>query len=411
MRSMRARRHPTRPAAAVALCLAVAACAAAPASADVFNGRIAFTSFRVDPTASLEVGGDIFSMNADGSDQRRLTTNPEIDRQPDWSPGGTNIAYTIRKPGEKTNFEVARMTAAGTGQRRLTTTATGQASSQPAWFPNGHGILFRRSGPTSRVGSIWQMGPLGQNPLLRFQPPQPPLYPSFSPDSRKILFTAIMSPAGDTDRAIFTVNADGSGLTTLFDVPGAYDSGPAWSPAGNRIAFESDADVAGGNPEHDTEIWTMAADGSDAHQLTHNALHDEGAAWSPDGKLLAYSSGPDNEHEDIDVMTSTGQHLRQLTTFPGLDESPDWQAIPAPKTTRRCGVPDTSGSGAHDVRETGLTCPRVLALAHRWTASGRPREISGFAVRATDFGGVKRIEMTRRKSGRSQLVAFLDQPS
>jgi hypothetical protein len=404
-------RHAPRHAAAAALCLAIVACAAAPASADVFNGRIAFTSFRVDPTASLEVGGDIFSMNADGSDQRRLTTNPEIDRQPDWSPGGTNIAYTIRKPGEKTNFEVARMTAAGTGQRRLTTTASGEASSQPAWFPDGHGILFRRSGPTSRIGSIWRMGPLGQSPLLQYQPPHPPLYPSFSPDMTKILFTAILSPTGDTDRGIFDVNADGSGLTTLFDMPGAYDSGPAWSPAGNRIAFESDADVAGGNPEHDMEIWTMAADGTDAHQLTHNALRDEGAAWSPDGKLLAYSSGPDNDHEDINVMTSTGQHLRQLTTFPGLDESPDWQAIPAPKTTRRCGDAVTSGPGARDVRTTGLTCPRVLALARRWTKAHRPRTISGFAVTVDDFGGTHRVVMRRRAArGARQLVAFLDQP-
>ncbi len=69
----------------------------ASASAAVFDGRIGFTSLRVDPSASLEVGGDVFSMNADGSDVRRLTTNPELDRQPDWSPGGTQIAYTIHK--------------------------------------------------------------------------------------------------------------------------------------------------------------------------------------------------------------------------------------------------------------------------------------------------------------------------
>jgi len=69
------------------------------------------------------------------------------------------------------------MTAGGTGHRRLTITETGQASSQPSWLPDASG-LFRRSGPTSRVGAIWQMGPLGEAPGPRFAPPAPPLYPS-----------------------------------------------------------------------------------------------------------------------------------------------------------------------------------------------------------------------------------------
>jgi hypothetical protein len=208
------------------------------------------------------------------------------------------------------------------------------------------------------------------------------------------------------------VGADGSGLTTLFDVPGSYDSAPAWSPDGTRIAFESNADVAGANPEGDMEIWTMAADGSDATQLTHNALHDEGPAWSPDGgRLIAYTSGVDDEHGDTHVMTATGEHLRRLTFFPGLDESPDWQAIPAPTTTLRCGDA-ARHAGAHDVRARGdgIACGGALALARRWIRAGQPRRISRFAVRVDFFGGVRRVVMTRSAHDRRQLVAFLYQP-
>ncbi len=391
-----------------ALLAGVAAFAAAPAGADVFDGRIAFGSYRTPPSLS----GDIFTVNADGSDVRRITTSPEADRQPDWSPGGTEIAYSIRKPGQKTNFEVARIGANGRGYRQLTTTPDGQASSQPAWFPNGRNILFRRSGPTAASSSIWQMSALGASPFLRYQPPHSPLYPTWSPDASKILFTAMLSPTGDTDRGIFTVNRDGSGLTTLFDMPGTFDSAPAWRPDGRRIAFESDANIAGGNPEGDLEIWTMAADGSDVRQLTHNAIRDEGPAWSPDGgRYLAYSSGLDNTHEDITVMTSNGTYLRKLTDYPGLDESPDWQAIAAPRTARRCGDAVKTGAGARDVRArgVGLRCERVLSLARRWTLSGRPRRISAFTVKRKDFGGTSRVVMTRREAGRSQLVAFLDQ--
>jgi hypothetical protein len=110
-------------------------------------------------------------------------------------------------------------------------------------------------------------------------------------------------------------------------------------------------------------------------------------------------------------MTATGRHLRTITDYPGLDESPDWQSIPAPKTARRCGNAVNSGAGARDVRAggLGLRCERVLSLARRWTLSGRPARISGFAVKTKGFGGTSRVVMTRSEDSRGQLVAFLDQ--
>src|SRR3954454_3866137 len=156
----------------------------AAAHADSFNGRIAFSSFRADPTFRT---GDIFTMNDDGTDLRQLTDNPADDAQSDWSPDGRDIAYRIRKPGSPINFEVARMTASGEGHERLTFTPDREASSQPSWFPDGSGILFRRSG-SGGISSIWQMGLLGEDPLLRFDPPRGQLYPSWSPDMSKVIF-------------------------------------------------------------------------------------------------------------------------------------------------------------------------------------------------------------------------------
>jgi hypothetical protein len=255
------------------------------------------------------------------------------------------------------------------------------------------------------------MGLLGEHPTPRFGPPNVPLYPSWAPDMSRVLFTAILSPSGDTDRGIFTMNADGSGLLKLFDVAGTYDSAPAWSPHGTRIAFESNADVNGGDPEGDMEVWTMNDDGSNPVQLTHNALHDEGPAWSPDGRLLAYTSGPDDRHGDIHVMTRLGQDLRTLTSYAGPDESPDWQAIPAPRTARRCGDLVDQGRGGRDVRAIGrgLDCNAARALARRWARAGRPQRVSGYNAAVRDFGGLRRVILTRGDD-RRRLVAFVYEP-
>ena len=140
------------------------------AGADVFNGRIAFSSFRTSPVPGQPIG-DIFSVNPDGTGLKQLTTNPLDDAQSDCAPDGRNIAYRIRKPDGSVNYEVSRMTAQGTGHLRLTYTPTGEASAQPSWKPDGSGILFRYS--AGRISDPWTMGLFGEHPKLLFQIPEP----------------------------------------------------------------------------------------------------------------------------------------------------------------------------------------------------------------------------------------------
>ena len=393
---------------AVGAALLVAISAASPASADVFNGRIAFTSLR-------DGDREIYTMGTQGGDVRQLTVNAENDAQPDWAPDGRALAYRMQITNPRTLFQAARMEADGDHQTQLTfPVPTGrEQGSQPSWFPDASGFLFRRSG-TSVQPAVWRIGPWGEDPLQVLTASGRQFYPSWSRDMSRILFALTRSEPVDTDRAIAISAPTDPEPTILFDDPGVFDSAPAWSFDGARIAFESDTNRLGTNPEGDREIFMMDADGSAVQQLTRNSIHDEGPAWSPDGTMLAYTSGLDNEHGDIQVMTAGGVHLRQLTTYAGLDESPDWQAIPAPATDRRCGdVPAQTGD-VTDVRAAGrgLHCKQALALAAAWTQGDRTHELRGFDAETEDFGGTWRVVLTHRgaERGNGKLVAFLHQP-
>src|SRR5262249_58093288 len=78
--------------------------------------------------------------------------------------------------------------------------------------------------------------------------------PSWSPDGRKIAFTANSNGSSNGVGDIFTMNPDGSGQTQLTNDP-ADDYGPCWSPDSSKIAFHS-------NRTGNYEIYEIGADGS-----------------------------------------------------------------------------------------------------------------------------------------------------
>jgi Tol biopolymer transport system component len=363
----------------LAVAAAVALGVAAPAYAHgALNGRIAFTSFRDGQL------GDIWTMNPDGSHLRKLTAGPLYDAQSDWSPDGQSIAFR-RGPNAFRSLQVWKMDLYGGD---LSLVATGdpavptQNSTQPSWAPDGQSMIFRATRPPYPDSDIWRMDTDGSNQRLLVHIPGDQLYPSYSPDMTKIAFT---SPLGPGDRGIFTVDADGSNLTKVYDVPGADDSAPAWSPDGRQIAFESDQDG-------DTEVYVMDADGTNVRQLTDNTIHDEGPAWSPDGKRMAFTSGPDNLNGDIWVMNADGSHKLRLMNSPGRDESPDWQPIPHAGDYTSCGDVTHTGGGAYSVKATGngLDCDKAQEVAARWSddalAGQRDDSIEGFVCDTRDAG-------------------------
>ena len=111
-------------------------------------------------------------------------------------------------------------------------------------------------------------------------------------------------------------------------------------------------------------------------------------------------------------MTATGVHISRLTDFPGRDESPDWQSIPAPDTDRRCGELGQGGRLRRTGRAGGgLRCRKALQARAHVVADEQPDRLRRYDVATEDFGGSRAGRPhPPRSAAWPRLVTFLFQP-
>lgn len=179
-----------------------------------------------------------------------------------------------------------------------------------------------------------------------------PSDPSVSPDGRWIAYTIQMGSVRDIailDQATRTYQ--------FLTAHGASDQ-PAWSPAGDRIAFRS---ARAGR----SDIWVIRPDGTGAVNLTAalpEGWHTGYPAWSPDGARLVFSAGFSEDRMTLHVIRADGTGFRPLLSATTLDIEPSWHGSEVVFTRR---TPD----GLSDLYRIPAAGGPVIRLTHSGDAS------------------------------------------
>jgi TolB protein len=231
----------------------------------VARTRIAFASDR-DSTPDRKTK-ELYIVDYDGYNPRRVTVNGSLNILPNWSPDGRALAYLSYRGGTPAVY------LAYIFEGRSTPNLTGEK--------NGSQVL---GGAT------------------------------FSPDGKRIAFASNRS--GNTE--IWVANADGTGTRRLTSTR-SENTAPAWSPTGQEIAFTSNRT---GTPQ----IWVMDSEGLNVRRLSTVGNYNDAPAWNPSRQYseVAYTSRLESGKFDIAVVDLASGQVRQVTQGRGNCEYPSW---------------------------------------------------------------------------------------
>jgi TolB protein len=255
---------------------------------------------------------EIWAMDYDGQNQHIVTKLGTTSLSPRISPDNTRLAFSsIGKEGwaiRMYSLELGRMVAFPAGN-------VGGANFSPAWSGDGSKLAFS----SSRSGdpAIWIADSSGGNPqkLTSFHGGHD-VAPTWNPKTN----AQIAWVSGRTGLPqIYIMDADGANIQRMTD--GGYAISPTWSPSGQFLAFSWNRKYGPGAPGGQ-DIYVMDIASKRWLQLTHDAGSNDYPSWSPDGRHLVFERAIGGRTE-IWTMLADGTEQHQLT-HSGRDFMPNW---------------------------------------------------------------------------------------
>ena len=257
---------------------------------------------------------EIYLVNLDGSNLRRLTFNPGIDTHPAFSPDGTQILFTSNRENE--NADVYVMNADGSAPVKVTNWDTNETAGPGSWSPDGTKIAFFSD--HNGKDDIYVLSAETIRPKVLLSNPQGNLgSTSYSPDGKRLLYTEELDNKAGALKLLDLETRQSTLLKRIEQPRTAVD----WSPDGNWIAF---SDRVNGN----SDVFLIRRDGTELRNLTNHPAMDVGPSWSPVGKRIVFisSRGERPDMNQLYVMNADGTDPRPVTPRKGWESDCTWSA-------------------------------------------------------------------------------------
>ncbi len=249
---------------------------------------------------------ELYLMDYDGRNQRRISGHKSTSGYTDWSPAGDAIAYMSYFAGSPGLYYVEL--ASG---NKMPIFREGTLSLSPSFSPDGKRLAFAHS-RQSNV-DVYTCGRACREPKRLTRSGAIDTNPSWSPDGQQLAFTSSRSGRPN----IYVMDLEGSNVRRI-SFEGEYNDGASWQAGGTHIAYASRERnkfriVATNLVDLKTTVLTQ---GPDSY---------EEPCYSPDGRRILFTQRRGKESQ-IYVMNGDGSDWRQLT-HEGNSSSADWSSF------------------------------------------------------------------------------------
>jgi TolB protein len=263
-----------------------------------------------EPMAYLQIFGGGGGMYMESLYLPPVTTGPWA---PAWAPDGKHIAFAMQGSLWLTPPH---------GGEAVELTSSEHYDSQPSWSPDSRRIVFTRD--TGQGIDLWVVNADGSNPQLLTKGSPFAVDPAWSPDGGRILFSSLVSSLGESRTVGLSSFSLKTGQAGPVLVDAAQNITPDWAPNGEEFVLVSNRLWDGRRIQGTGGIWTYRVGAKDPRVLIpEETVWHAHPAWSPDGAKIAYSSVRTGDNQ-VFVASATAGNPYRVTFTDGDAYMPTW---------------------------------------------------------------------------------------
>lgn len=313
----------------------------------VYTEKLVYTS---DASGNKE----IYTMNINGTNTKRLTFNQSTDEGAFWSPDGTKIVFKSDRNKQAFNdYDLYIMDADGNNVKAITNYHPSHERGA-SFNPDGSKISF--SSNMSGNFQIYTINIDGTGLKRITNNNHTDTTTHWSPDGSTIAYTSRRVINGQVTVNIYATNIN-TGQEVNLTNHQSENRIPAWSPDGKYMAFRS-------NRFGKFDLMVMNKDGTNQRRLSSSPFDDLGPAWSPDSKKIAFSSTR-HGFSDIYIINSDGTNEKRLTTGKYNEDDIDWGLVleaQTPTNIANTATPTPTSTTIPTLAPTNTVIPTTIIL-------------------------------------------------